>query len=606
MKGKRKPDFAGWVTKNDIKCTDGVIIKHDAFRENDGQKVPLVWNHNYSAPENVLGHVILQNHESGVYGYGYFNDTKSALHAKSLVSNRDINSMSMGARKLKRSGQNIVHGSIYEVSLVLAAANPGATIDMVLEHSDDDTISEAIIHTDNIIHSADDLPPVIEDKPKVDGEPKPDDKPKVDDPEDPLKHNDKTIQDVIDTMNPEQQDAVYALFGMVLKNDEEEGKDNMKHNVFDKETNQQDVIKHSLNEVLIAAANGKVSSLKDTLAAAKLEAQGQEGEALTHGINSIEMLFPEAHQSTNGGVPIIFKDPNTKYESILNGVSKSPFSRLKTTVVDLTEDEARAKGYIKGNFKKEEFFSLIRRVTQPTTIYKKQKLDRDDVIDITDFDTVAFMNAEMKMMLKEEIARALLVGDGRAVDNVDKIPEEHIRPIISDHDFFTIKAKYAAADKFVESVLLAMKDYRGSGTPTMFIDPAVLISVKLLKGTDGRYLTGHIPSNAELASIMGLSSIEETSFMHGKGALIVNLRDYTLGATKGGEITNFDDFDIDFNQYKYLIETRLCGTLTVPKSAIHMNPGNSLGVGANDAKGGLTKGDRQADKVVPPSPVNEG
>lgn len=583
MGEEKKFDFAGWVTKNDIKCTDGVTIKHDAFRGNDGQKVPLVWNHNYNQPENVLGHVVLHNVDSGVYGYGYFNDTETAKSAKELVKHRDINSMSIGARKLKRSGTDIVHGSIYEVSLVLAGANPGATIDMVMEHSDSDEISEAVIHTDNIIHSADDIVPPIKEGVDV----------KVKDDE--LQHNEeKTIQDVIDGMTEEQQNAVYALVGMIAEGDDnEEDDEKVKHNVFDNQTNNDEVLKHSLNEVLQAAVTGKVSSLKDVFAS-------QNDDTLTHGINSIEMLFPEAHQSTNGAAPILWKDPNTAYESILNATAKSPFSRIKTTVADLTEEEARAKGYIKGNMKKEQFFSLIRRTTTPTTVYKKQKLDRDDIVDITDFNVVAFINSEMKMMLKEEIARALLVGDGRDIDSEDKINEQNIRPIISDNEFFTIQKAFASADKFIESVLLAMKEYRGSGSPTMYIDPAVLTNVKLLKGTDGRYLAGHIPTNAELAALMGLSGIVETSFMHGKGAIIVNLRDYTLGATKGGEITNFDDFDIDFNQYKYLIETRLCGALTMPKSAIYLAPG-SAATGADNDKGGLTYGNRQADKVVPPT-----
>lgn len=576
--------FSGWVTKNDIRCKDGVVIKHDAFKQNDGQKVPLVWNHDYNSPENVLGHVILHNHEKGVYGYGTFNDTDAAKHAKTLVEHGDINAMSIGARQIKRSGTNVIHGSIYEVSLVLAAANPGATIDAVLTHGDTGDESEAIIHTGNLIHSADDIL-LPETKGGTNMTKK---------EEEELQHSEKTIQEVIDTMNPEQQDAVYALVGMLAEEDDIEEEDEMKQNVFQGGSeNKDEILKHGINEVLIAAVGGKASSLRDVF-------QSQEDETIQHGINSIEMLFPEAYQSTNGGAPLIFKDPNTAYEKILGATAKSPFSRIKTTVADLTEEEARAKGYIKGNMKKEEFFSLIRRVTTPTTVYKKQKLDRDDIIDITDFNVVAFMNAEMKMMLKEEIARALLVGDGRAVDSDDKIDETNIRPVISDNDFFTIKKAYASADKFIEAVLLAMKEYRGSGMPTMYIDPAVLTSIKLLKGTDGRYLMGHIPSNAELCALLGLSEIVETSFMHGKGALIVNLRDYTVGATKGGEITNFDDFDIDFNQYKYLIETRLCGALTLPKSAIHLNPGSSSATGADDEKAGVTYGSRQADKNTQP------
>jgi HK97 family phage major capsid protein len=309
------------------------------------------------------------------------------------------------------------------------------------------------------------------------------------------------------------------------------------------------------------------------------------------------MLFPDAAQSTNGNVPILYKDPNTGYQTILSRIAKSPFSRVKTTVADLTEDEARAKGYIKGNMKKEEFFSLIKRQTQPTTIYKKQKLDRDDIIDITDFDVVAFMNVEMRMMLEEEIARAVLIGDGRDFSAEDKINEQNIRPIIADHEFFTIHKSFASADVFIEAVIKAMADYRGSGQPDMFIDPTLLADIKLLKATDGRFLFGDIPSTEAVANRLGLRSIVPTTFMSGKGAVIVNLRDYTLGAAKGGQVTNFDDFDIDFNQYKYLTETRLSGALTLPKSAIHLQQGTAA-TGATDAVGGVTYGERQADKAI--------
>lgn len=587
---QRKYDFAGWVTKNDVKCSDGVTIKHGAFKANDGQQVPLVWNHSYKDPGNILGHVILQHHEQGVYGYGYFNDTEGAEHAKKLVKHRDISSMSIGARKIKRSGTDIVHGLIYEVSLVLAGANPGALIDSIVTHSDTGE-EEALIFNDYIIHSADEIPP---EEQKLEHDDK--DKGKSDD--------EKTIQDVIDTMTPEQKEVVDVLLGMVADpgedagdkeeiKDEEGANENMKHNVFDKDKkDNNDVLKHSINEALVAAVNGKAPSLKEVLATI----QTADGETITHGINSIEMLFPEAFNTTNGNVPILYKDPNTNYEVILNGVTKSPFSRVRTLVADLTEDEARAKGYIKGNMKKEEFFSLIKRVTTPTTVYKKQKLDRDDIIDITDFDVVAFMRMEMLMMLKEELARAILVGDGRDVSAEDKINESNIRPIISDNEFFTIHKAYAAVDKFEEAIINAMSEYRGSGLPTMYIDPTLLSGIKLLKGTDGRYLTGNIPSDAELATRYGLRAIVPTTFMVGKGALVVNLSDYNLGATKGGQITNFDDFDIDFNQYKYLIETRLSGALTMPKSAIHLAP-TTAGTGATNEKAGLTYGERQADKA---------
>lgn len=597
--GKRDYDFAGWVTKNDIVCSDGVTIKHDAFRDNDGQKVPLVWNHDYNSPLNVLGHVTLEHRDTGVYGYGHFNETKEAENAKLMVQHGDISSMSIGARKLKRSGTNIIHGSIYEVSLVLAGANPGAMIETVMKHSEKgDDEEEGILYTGTLIHSSDD---VLDDEKGED---------ELEDKNTELKHKDeeqseeKTIEEVIDTMNDEQKDAVYALLGLVAnqgveedevqqsdaetkKEDEKGDEEVMKQNVFNKDVaGKEDVLKHkaNYNDVLKAALNTKTGSLKDFLA--------EQEDSITHGINSIEMLFPEAAQSTNGNVPILYKDSNTAYEEILNAIAKSPFSRVKTVVADLTEDEARAKGYIKGNMKKEEFFSLIKRVTSPTTVYKKQKLDRDDIIDITDFDVVAFMNVEMQMMLKEELARAALVGDGRDFSAEDKIDEQNIRPIIGDHEFFTIQKGFTDASVFIEAVITAMSEYRGSGRPNMYIDPTLLASVKLLKGTDGRFLFGEIPSDEAIGNRLGLGKVVPTTFMTGKGAVIVNLRDYTFGATKGGQITNFEDFDIDFNQHKYLIETRLSGALTMPKSAIHLVQG-AAAVGANDADGGVTKGNRQ-------------
>lgn len=597
--GKKDYDFAGWVTKNNIRCADGVTIKHDAFRDNDGKKVPLVWNHNYSNPNNVLGHVILQNEPTGVYGYGYFNETEEGKNAKELVKHGDISSMSIGARKLKRSGSDIIHGLIYEVSLVLSGANPGATIETVLNHSDDGE-ERNIIYPGNLIHSFDDI---LEDK--IDKIDKLDVPPK---PEDTLEHknqggankvakenNEKTIGEIIDGMTEEQQEAVYALVGMVADDEDDDFDDQgdddvVKQNVFSKDNyaNQQEVLKHSMNEVLNIAMENKASSFKDVLQS--YMADGQD-DTLTHGINSIDMLFPDAFNNANGNVPVLYKDPNTAYRVILNGVTKSPFTRVKTMVADLTETQARAKGYIKGTMKKEEFFSLIKRQTTPTTVYKKQKLDRDDMIDITDFDVVAFMNVEMRMMLEEEIARAILIGDGRDVADADKISESNIRPIIGDNEFFTLHRSFVNNAGFIDAVLLGMADYRGSGLPDMFIDPALLAGIKLLKATDGRYLFGDIPSNEAIAARLGLNSIIPTTFMTGNGAVIVNLRDYTVGASKGGQITNFDNFDIDFNQYKYLIETRICGALTMPQSAIHFMM-TTPAVGATDVEGGVTRGAR--------------
>lgn len=578
-------DFAGWVTKNDIKCLDGVTIKHDAFKDNDGAKVPLVWNHDYNSPNNVLGHVILHNQPNGVYGYGYFNDTKEGQDAKLLVKHGDISSMSIGARKIKRSGTNVIHGHIYEVSLVLSGANPGAMIESVMQHSHDGEEESAIVFTGNLIHSYDD---VLEHKVKTEGG------------KEKMASKEETIEEIIDGMNDTQKKAVYALVGIVAEAVAEEfetekkgDNDEMKQNVFNgngQNAGNNDVLKHSYNEMIGHALATKASSLKDVFAENK-------EELLKHGINSIEMLFPEGYNSTNGNVPILYKDPNTASLEILNSVAKSPFSRVKTVVADLTEEEARAKGYIKGNMKKEEYFSLIKRQTTPTTVYKKQKLDRDDIIDITDFDVVAFMNGEMQAMLKEEIARALLVGDGRDFSAEDKISEHHIRPIIGDHEFFTIQKSFATVDTFIEAVIKAMSEYRGSGLPSMYVDPTLLADIKLLKDQQGRFLFGDIPSNEAIANRLGLKSIVPTTFMTDKGAVIVNLADYVLGATKGGQITSFDDFDIDFNQHKYLIETRLAGALTVPKSAIHLVKGSTPSTGADNEAGGMTYGKRQADKI---------
>lgn len=571
---KKAYDFAGWVTKNDVLCTDGVTIKHDAFKADDGKKVPLVWNHDYNSPNNVLGHVELQNHQNGVYGYGFFNQTEEAKNARELLKHGDIVSMSIGARKIKRNGTNVVHGVIYEVSLVPAGANPGATIETVMVHSDDGDSESGIFYPSTLIHSADDIIHSEENN-----------------NEEEEKGMSKTIGDVIETLNEEQMEAVYALIGSVVESyeDEEgEGEETVKQNVFNKtETdNTNDVLKHGLEDALTYAIKNK-TTLKQSL----LES---EDESLHHGINSIEMLFPEAAASTNGNEPILYKDPNTSYSKILGKTSKSPFSKIRTLVADLTEAEARAKGYIKGDMKKEEFFSLIKRTTVPTTVYKKQKIDRDDVVDITDFNVVAFMGREMRVMLEEEVARALLVGDGRDVSDDDKIDEKCIRPVITDHEFFTIQKQYTDAADFTEKHIKAMADYRGSGTPDMYIDPVLLADIKLLKGTDGRYLFGDIPSDAAVAARFGVKEIIPTSFMSGKGAVVVNLADYRIGAAKGGQVTNFDDFDIDFNQYKYLIETRLCGALTMPKSAIYYN--TSVVTGANNTTGGVVYGERQADK----------
>ena len=584
-------DFAGWVTKNDIVCADGVVIKHDAFKHNDGEKVPLVWNHDYNNPTNVLGHIILHNMDQGVYGYGFFNTTQEAMNAKEMVKHGDISSMSIGARRIKRNGNDVVHGKIYEVSLVLSGANPGAMIETVVKHSDDgeQESEEGIIYTGNLIHSADDI--ITQEESEGDT--------KVNNEKE--KDSEETIGDVVDTMNDKQKEALYALIGMAVEGTDAEESDNtkedenVKHNVFNNDTqgNQEEVLVHSLNHALEFAKENQIT-LKEAMS---YMVENDEGDTLQHGINSIEMLFPEAQQ-IGGNEPQLIRNQHTAYQTILNGVKKSPFARVKSLWADLTEDEARAKGYITGNFKKEEFFSLIKRETYPTTIYKKQKLDRDDIVDITDFNVVSFLNKEMRFMLEEEIARAILVGDGREVGDDDKINEDRIIPIIKDNEFFTVRKEYTGVDDLPEVVLKAKKEYRGSGSSAMYMDPAILIDLKLRKKDNGEYLFGKVLSDAEIAAELGVSKIVETTWMEGKGILLVNLNDYQVGTNKGGQITNFDDFDIDFNQYKYLTETRLSGALVQPKSAFHFAPTGGHETGLTDKEARLTFGERMADRLA--------
>lgn len=589
---KVQHDFAGWVTKNDTLCVDGVTIRKDAFKHGDGQTVPLVWNHDYNTPTNILGTMRLVNKEEGVYGYGYFNDTADALVAKDLVRHGDINNLSIGANKIKREGSNVVHGSIYEVSLVVSGANPGALIESSVIHSADGDSETAIIYLETLIHSTDGL---IQNDDKVNNT---EEEEKVEN----TNTEERTIGDVMDTLSAEQEEAVMALLAAVIEENEDDDYDDegeedtsMKQNAFNRTqqgVDNTEALKHSLVEAIAKARKDGASSLRQVMT-------DEQNATLKHGINSIETLFPEAMHNPNGPEPVIYKDPNTAYAKILNKVTKSPFSRVKVLFADLTEDEARAKGYIKGTFKKGEYFSLIKRVTTPCTIYKKQKLDRDDIVDITDFNVVSFMNREMDMMIREELARAVLVGDGREVDDDDKINETNIRPIISDNEFFTIHKSFTDTANLLEVIIRARSEYRGSGTPDLFIDPTLLADLKLMKGTDNRFLFGDIPSTAAIAARLGVGEIIDTSFMIGNGVIMVNLGDYTLGASKGGQLTNFDDFDIDFNQYKYLIETRLSGALTMPKSAIHF--ATTLLTGANDTVGGMTYGKRQSD----PKPASD-
>lgn len=577
----KKYDFAGWVTKNDTLCSDGVVIKHDAFKGNDQTKVPLVWEHDHNSPDNVLGHMILHNQAEGVYGYGFFNDSPQAEVSKQLLAHGDISSMSIAANKIKKVGSDVVHGRIFEVSLVLAGANPGALIDEVMSHSDGHGGEEieAIIYTPNLIHSAGDViadPNFNEGGNTVDGNeqnPAPEAKPEVK----PESGEEKTIGEVLDTLSEEQKDAVEALLGGAVEQiegkskseDKEEedpkpnpdGGEEMKHNVFEGKdpSEAEGVLTHSERQAILDDAKAGKGTLKEV--------------ALQHSITNIELLFPDVKATTDK--PIIFGPINTEAKEILAGVRKSPFSRIKTVVADMTEDEARAKGYIKGKEKLEQVFKLLKRETYPQTVYKKQKLDRDDIIDITDFDIVPFINQEMREQLDEELARAILVSDGRANSAEDKIQEDKIRPILKEDPFYAIPVKYANAEGFLETVIRNKKDLRGSGKPTMYINPDLYADVKLLKGTDGRFLYGDIPTDEAMAQRFGIAKITETTLLPAGAAVIVNLSDYQLGASKGGEVTTFDDFDIDFNQYKYLIETRVSGALVLPKSAMVLTKGTS-------------------------------
>ena len=557
---KMKYDFSGWATRANLKCSDGRTIMRDAFKQNDGQKVPLVWNHQHDDPNEVLGHALLENREDGVYAYCSLNDTEAGKTAKLLIQHGDISALSIYANQLKQNMSNVVHGNIREVSLVLAGANPGASIQSVIQHGAT-MEDEAMIYTGeklSIMHSDDPKPPV--EKPEK--------------TEKNTDENDETIGDIFDTLNEKQKEVVYALIGEALENNNSEGGDNtMKHNVFDQseEQNSENVLSHSEMQTIIEDGK-RFGSLKESFLQ----------HADEYGIENIEYLFPEA-KSLNTP-PDFIKREMGWVQTVMSGVHHTPFSRIKSMFADITADEARARGYMKGKLKKEEVFGLLKRTTTPTTIYKKQKLDRDDVIDITDFDVVAWLKSEMRMMLEEEMARAILIGDGRLPSSDDKINEQNIRPIWKDEELYTIRGivkgddsdKAALATEFIDQSVRSMTDYRGSGSPTAYMTAEMLTECLLLKDTNGK----RIYSNEnEVATAMRVSKIVTVPVMNNQTrkegsdtytlqAIIVNLNDYNVGADKGGAINMFDDFDIDYNQQKYLIETRCSGALTKPFSAI--------------------------------------
>lgn len=593
-------DFSGWATKNDLTCIDGRIIRKDAFKVNDGQRVPLVWNHQHNSVSEILGHAILENREDGVYAYCTFNNTPGGQNAKECVAHGDVTSLSIWANNLKQDGPEVRHGSIREVSLVVAGANPGAFIESVVAHSEpmEDFDDEGIFYTGcdiELYHAAE---PSKEEELKKKEEEKPMEKPEE-------KKDDKTIQEVFDTLNEEQKTVVYALIGQAMDDSggskeepEKKEEEEMKHNIFEgsNEENGVDVISHSqMVQLIEKAKKGKVSSLRELM-----EAEFGEGAVLAHSIDTTGMTTATGKQKYGFNDPSMlfsdYKALNSQPEwikrdmdwvqKVMSGVHHTPFSRIKSLYANITEDEARAKGYIKANQKKEEVFTTLKRTTDPQTVYKLQKMDRDDIVDITDFDVIAWIKAEMRMMLEEEIARAILIGDGRPSDSEFKIKEENIRPIAKDVALFNTQVPVvvaADADEAtiakatINAMIRARKHYKGSGNPKLWTTEDVLTEMLLLEDGIGHKL---YKTEAELATALRVSEIVTVEPMEGQKidfgsdknlpliGVIVNMADYNVGADKGGEITNFEDFDIDFNQYKYLIETRISGALVKPYSAL--------------------------------------
>lgn len=620
-------DFSGWATKADLLCSDGRVISKHAFEHCDGMKVPLCWNHKHNSPEEVLGHALLESREDGIYAYGYFNDTESGQNAKICVQHGDINALSIYANKLKQQGRNVIHGMIREVSLVHCGANPGAFIDSVIMHSDDtceegdiytgetfDYVSEPISHADN---SEKGEKEVAEETKKIETKPESEEtvadvfntlneKQKTavyaiigqaiedaakDSKKDEVKHadeskevekekddedDDETVEDVFNTLSEKQKTVVYAMIGQALEDAEagknEGGKDDMAHNLFENDVeNTQDVLSHAEMTAILDDAK-KCGSLKDAF--------------LAHGIEDIDILFPDAKSITNE--PDFIKRNDDWVEKVLNGVHHSPFARVKTVFADITAAEARAKGYTKGNLKIEEVFKLLKRTTNPTTVYKKQKMDRDDILDITDLNILPWLKGELRMMLNEELARAYLIGDGRnPVDEADdKINEECIRPIWKMEDLFTVKvavntaADAADTDKakaFITACIKSRKNYKGSGNPTMFMPEDLLTDCMLIEDMNGRVIYDTVDKLAARLRVKEIVAVpvmenqtrtDDADNTYTLAGIYVNLKDYNVGTNKGGEVTMFDDFDIDYNAHKYLMETRCSGTLVKPYSAV--------------------------------------
>ena len=612
-------DFGGWATKNNIKCSDGRTILKDAFKQNDGQKVPLVWNHQHNDPSEVLGHALLENREEGVYAYCKFNNTESGQTAKSLVTNGDVDKLSIYANRLKTHMNNVMHGCIREVSLVLAGANPGAFIDTVISHGEDaEAEEEGIIYTDEHIETIEHS----DDESYKKGETDMEDENKKVDEEKKDENNEKTIQEVFETLNEEQKNAVYAIVGQALEhnddseneseddskdeseddsenkdndsednseNNNDEGEEDMKHNVFDNDKNNDEVLQHS--EILASAIQDakKYGSLKESV----IE------HAAINNITDIGKLFPDA--TALNKEPIMIEKDQTWVGKIINTIKHTPFSRVKVTMGKMTEPQARAKGYIKGNKKTNIQMAALNRIVTPTTVYIKNEIDRDDVIDITDFDVVAWQKREMRKELDKELALAALLGDGRDISDNDKINEQNIIPIIKDVDTFTIKytitegVDYKQAnnsvsnnDSFTKGIIRAAirsrKEYKGSGSPTFFTTEDYLTDMLLIEDQNGRRIYESLAQLAlalRVKEIVTIPEMEQEAYKDIVG-VIVNMADYTMGADKGGSVNMFDDFDIDYNQMKYLMETRCSGALTVPYSAIVLK---KAGASSSDAQG---------------------
>ena len=586
-------DFSGWATRNDLKCSDGRIIRKDAFKHNDGMTVPLVWNHDHTDPTRVIGHALLENRDEGVYAYGSFNSTDLGQRAKIYVEHGDITAMSIYANQLQQQGPNVMHGSIREVSLVLAGANPGAYIENVIKHGDEPDSEEARIYTGMEIelYHADTSMKKEEEKPKKGEETMAEEtKKEVKEPETKETPKVKTVGEIIESMTDEQKNAVYAIIGQMKQDMEDEADDDMeddmedqmeedekskggsktmKHNCFDQEERMDNTTLSHAEQLEILEDAKRCGSLKEAV--------------LAHGIEKIDVMFPDAQTISNE--PEFIKRDTTWVTDVLGAVRHTPFSRIKTIFADITADEARAKGYVKGNLKLEEVFKMLKRVTNPTTIYKKQKLDRDDVLDIKDFNILPWMKGELRMMLDEELARAILVGDGRTELSTDKIKEDCIRPIWTDSDLYTVKTKVDVSETatpeekakaFIKACVKSRKDYKGSGNPVMFMPEDIMTDCLLIEDKNGRII---YDSEMKLASALRVRKIVPVPVMEGLtrtveekthtlAGIYVNLADYNVGTDMGGEVNMFDDFDIDYNQMKYLIETRCSGALTKPYAAV--------------------------------------